>query len=199
MAPCRHCSTQCPQPCSRPPPNHASTGDSWTLQEGLCHTQVCCTQSPCPCGSPLLTRTSSADSLCGVSGSWCMALFEPSERLWRVWGLILKRDFVPPTVLLGLLLCPWMRGISSKSLQCCADAAPVPQSCSSPTHQQKIGFQIYWAWPCPSEQDPVSPSISLSHQEASISLLLFSIRGHTDWKTQSQKTNQSDHMDHSLV
>ena len=29
--PCRHCCTQCPQPCSRPPPTHASAGDSWTL------------------------------------------------------------------------------------------------------------------------------------------------------------------------
>ena len=26
-----HCYTQCPQPCSRPPPTHASAGDSWTL------------------------------------------------------------------------------------------------------------------------------------------------------------------------
>ena len=69
----------------------------------------------------------------------------------------------------------------------------------SPTHQQKIGLMIYWAWPCPSEQDPVSPSVSLSHQEASVSLLSFSIRGQTDWKPQSQKNSQSDHMDHSLV
>ena len=29
-------------------------------------------------------------SLCGISGSWCtQAMFEPSERLWQVWGLIL--------------------------------------------------------------------------------------------------------------
>ena len=28
---CRHCSTQCPWPCSRPSQIHASTGDSWTL------------------------------------------------------------------------------------------------------------------------------------------------------------------------
>ena len=28
--PYRHCHTQRPQPCSRPPPTHASTGDSWT-------------------------------------------------------------------------------------------------------------------------------------------------------------------------
>ena len=29
--PCTHCHTQCPRPCSRPPPTHASAGDSWTL------------------------------------------------------------------------------------------------------------------------------------------------------------------------
>ena len=68
------------------------------LQEGLCHAQVCSTQSPCPCGSPMLTCTSIGDtqtqfclSPCGVSGSWCTeALFEPSECLWREWGLILN-------------------------------------------------------------------------------------------------------------
>ena len=26
-----HCCTQCPQPCSRPPLTHISTGDSWTI------------------------------------------------------------------------------------------------------------------------------------------------------------------------
>ena len=69
----------------------------------------------------------------------------------------------------------------------------------SPTHQQKIGLKIYWAWPRPSEQDPVSPTVSLSHQEASVNLLSLSVRGQTEWKPQSQKTNQTDHMDHSLV
>ena len=29
--PCMHCYTQHPQACSRPPPNHTSTRDSWTL------------------------------------------------------------------------------------------------------------------------------------------------------------------------
>ena len=76
------------------------------LQEGLYHTQVCCTQSPCPCGSPLpIPHTSAGDaqtqfclSLCGVSGSWCaQGLFEPSEHLRRVWGLILNA--VSPFVL----------------------------------------------------------------------------------------------------
>ena len=95
------------------------------LQEGLCHTHVCCSQSPCPCGSPLLTCTSTGDaqiqfclSLCGVSGSWCaQGLFEPSEHLWREWGLILNLNSPPPTILLGLLLCPWLPAISSLSLK----------------------------------------------------------------------------------
>ena len=60
------------------------------------------------------------------------------------------------------------------------------------SHKQKIALKIYWAWPSPSEQDPVTLSVSLSHQEASESLLSSSIRGQTDWKLQSQKTNQSD-------
>ena len=29
--PCMHCYTHCPEPCSWPPPTHASAGDSWTL------------------------------------------------------------------------------------------------------------------------------------------------------------------------
>ena len=77
------------------------------LLEGLYHTHVCCTQSPCPCGSPLLTHTSTVDTqtqfclrLSGVSGSWCaQGLFEPSEHLWRVWGLILN--------VISLLLPSW--------------------------------------------------------------------------------------------
>ena len=63
----------------------------------------------------------------------------------------------------------------------------------SPTHQQEIGVKVYW------EQDPVFPLVSLSHQEASISFLSFTIRGQIEGKSQSQKTNQIDHMDHSLV
>ena len=69
----------------------------------------------------------------------------------------------------------------------------------SPTQQQKIGLKIYWVWPRPSEQDPVSSSVNLFHQESSLNLLSFSSRRQTEWKPQSQKTNQSDHMNHSLV
>ena len=55
------------------------------------------TQSPCPCDRLLPTHTSTGDtqtefcvSLCGDPGSWCtQGSFEPSEHLWREWGLIL--------------------------------------------------------------------------------------------------------------
>ena len=78
------------------------------LQEGLCHTQIYCTQSPCPCGRPLLTHTFAGDiqtwfwlSLCVVSGSWwAQGLFEPSEHLWQVRGLILNA-ISPPYHLAG--------------------------------------------------------------------------------------------------
>ena len=69
----------------------------------------------------------------------------------------------------------------------------------SPDHQQKIESKIYWAWPGSSEKDPVAPSVSLSHQEASIRLLILSIRRQTECKPQSQKTKQTNHMDQSLV
>ena len=57
-------------------------------------------RAPAPAASPLLTRTSTGDahtqfclSLCGVSGSWwTQGLFEPSERLWWQWGLILNAN-----------------------------------------------------------------------------------------------------------
>ena len=41
----------------------------------------------------------------------------------------------------------------------------------------------YWTQPRASEQDPISLSVSLSHQEVSISLLPFSVIGQTDWTT----------------
>ena len=83
--PFMHCCTQCPQPCSRLLPTHASVRDFWTLscKSGsvscgvtapfswvlvhtsfcLCPPRVCfCTQSPCPCSSPLVTHTSAGDT-----------------------------------------------------------------------------------------------------------------------------------------
>ena len=67
------------------------------------------------------------------------------------------------------------------------------------THPQETELQIYWAWLCPSEQHPVFPTTSPSHKEAWINPLSSSIRGQMEWKLQSQKANQNDHMDHSFV
>ena len=43
-------------------------------------------------------------------------------------GFDSKRDFTPPTILLGLLLCLRMWGISSQSFQSCATAIQAPHS-----------------------------------------------------------------------
>ena len=82
------------------------------LQDTLCHTQVCCTQSPCPCGRPLLTRTFAGDTQTqfwfSLSGSWCTQdFFEPSWAPLMGKGFDSKCGFTLPTILLGLLLCPW--------------------------------------------------------------------------------------------
>ena len=89
-------------------------------------------RAPSPAASPLLTHTSSGDtqtqfclSLCGFSGSWCaQGMFEPSDCLWNVWGLILN-------VILPLIPCCWG---SSKSLQLHTAATPVPHSRHSSTY-----------------------------------------------------------------
>ena len=67
---------------------------------------------------------------------------------------------------------------------------------SFPYNEKDIFFG--WAWPCPSEQDPVFPTVSLSQQETSISLLSLSLRGQTEWKPQSQKTNQTITLSNSM-
>ena len=103
------------------------------LQEGLCHTQVCCTQSPCPCGSPLLTCTTTGEtqtqfclSLCGVSGSWCaQGLFEPPERLWWEWSLILNSNLPLLPSCWGFSLA-FGRGVSPQSF---SGAAQLPLQC----------------------------------------------------------------------
>ena len=64
----------------------------------------------------------------------------------------------------------------------------------SPTLQLKIGLKMYCGWPHPSEQDPVFPTVSLSHQEGSISLLSLSLSGQKEWKPQSQKTNHQTYL-----
>ena len=72
--------------------------NSHLFYEGLFHPQVYWTQISCHCISQLLTCTSTGDtqtqfclSLCGVFRSWSTQdMFEPSEHLWWVWGLMLN-------------------------------------------------------------------------------------------------------------
>ena len=68
------------------------------------------------------TQTQFCLSLCGISGSWCtQGLFESCGHLCQFDS---KHEFMPPTIFLGLLLCPWMWGISSKSFQHHAATSP---------------------------------------------------------------------------
>ena len=67
----------------------------------------------------------------------------------------------------------------------------------SPAHQQKIGLKMSMAPPIRTR-----PSFPLTQSLPSGSFhkpLILSIRGQIEWNPQSQKTNQTDHMDHSLV
>ena len=90
-------------------------------------TQVCCSQSPWPCVRPLLTHASAGDTqtLKSRSGSvscrghcsfpWVLVCtrFVCTFREFLV-GMRFdsKSDCTSPTVLLGLLFCPWTWGIS---------------------------------------------------------------------------------------
>ena len=62
-------------------------------------------------------------------GLWVLVL---TRCVWALWASLVgmgfdsKRNLAPPTILLGLLLCPWTLDISSKSLQC--HAATIPMS-----------------------------------------------------------------------
>ena len=75
--PCMHCCTQCLQPCIRPSPTHASTGDSWTLM-GMSGSVSCGVTAPfswvlvhtrfylCPPRVYFPTPVSSGDSMVGL-------------------------------------------------------------------------------------------------------------------------------------
>ena len=69
-------------------------------------------------------------------------------------------------------------GVGQLGLVCCNSWGPK----ESDTTERLIWSDLIW-----SEQDLYSPTVSLSHQEASINLLSLSIRGQTVWKPQSQK------------
>ena len=90
-------------------------------------------------------------------------------------------------------------GLSGGSVSQHFGLRPNNREGTQPPPSTENWIQYCWAWPRPSEQDPVSPTVIVSHQEASITLLSLFIRGQTEWKPWSQKTNQTDHMDFNLV
>ena len=76
---------------------------------------------------PLPTCTSTGDRCSNtvLSGSlWGPWVLVSTRFVWALWASLVgvgfdsKGEFAPPTVLLGLLLCPWTWGISSQLLQC---------------------------------------------------------------------------------
>ena len=105
----------------------------------------------------------------------------------------------------SVLTSEWVRipcenpGVSGGSMGQHFGLRPNSREGTQPPPLTKYWIKDYWAWPCPSEQDPVSPIVTVSHQEASITLLSLFIRGQTEWKPQSHKINQTDPMDYSLV
>ena len=111
----------------------------------LSYTQVCCTEIPDPCGSPLLSHTFTGDTQTVLSQSlWDLWVPVCTRFVWALWtclpgmGFDSKWDFPSPIFLLGLLLCPWMWGISSKLLQHCAATAPTPAIL--------LGLFCPWTW-----------------------------------------------------
>ena len=73
----------------------------------------------------MLTCNSTGDA----QTQFCLSPWDPwvlvhTRLVWTLWASLVgmefdsKCEFTPPTVLLGLLLCPWMWGISSQLLQC---------------------------------------------------------------------------------
>ena len=74
-------------------------------------------------------------------------------------------------------------------------AKQLPGRECNPTHQQIIGLKLYWARPCPPEQDSVFPITCPSHQEAYTRLSASSIRGQTEEarSTVSQQLKQKSY------
>jgi len=168
--------------------------------------QVCCSQSPCPCGRPLLTPASAdTQTLNSRSGSVSVGslgpgannvFFELSKCFWLVWGLIVNA--VSP-----LLLSCWgfsfglgcgvsfFGGIQHSPIDGVQQWVAILEfsqgKMSTRPSTLPSGLKIYWAWPCPAEQDPDSPTANPSQQKPFTSLLSSPIRGQTDWKP--QKTN----------
>ena len=89
----------------------------------------------------LLRRHSDTVLSQSLWGLWILVCTRYVSALWASvagMGFDSKCDFTPPTVLLGLLLCPWTWGISSKSLQHQTAVASAPTIL--------LGLLCPWTW-----------------------------------------------------
>ena len=130
----------------------------------------------------------------------------PFRRSGRVRKIPWRRDRLPTMVLLGSLVAQLVK--NPPSVQ---DTWVQSLGWENPLEKGKATYSSILAWRIPWAVKSVGLqrvrqdwatctfTFSLSHREASVRLLSFSIRGQTDWKPQAQETNQSDHTDHSLV
>ena len=81
-----------------------------------CASQVCCSQSPYSPVRPLLIRGSAGGTQTHKSRSssvscesWCeQSFFWALQVSLAFMGFDSKHEFIPPIILLGLLLCSWM-------------------------------------------------------------------------------------------
>jgi len=105
---------------------------------------------------------------------------------FRIWNS--STGIPSPPLALLIVMLPKAH-LTLHSWSCFADCIELPYPLTENWIKDLLSMAL------PIRTRPSFPTVSLSHQEASISLLSFSIRGQTDWKPQSQKTNQTDHMD----
>ena len=101
--PWTHCYTQCPQSCSRPPPTHASAGDSWTLtgKSGSVSWGGHCSFLLGPGVHKVLflpSKSLSAQSCVSSGGSVAGLMVTPSKRAYAISGSIAPRAPAPVAV-----------------------------------------------------------------------------------------------------
>ena len=138
-----HCCTHCPQPCSRPLPTHASTGDSWT-RPGKSGSVSCGVTAP-------------------FSGSWCTRFCLHPPRVyfpvlctfWQLCGGV-NGDFLPEGLRHTQVCCtqspcprssPLLTRTSTGDAQkqFCLNLGGVPGSwCTQ--HLFKPSQHLWWEW-----------------------------------------------------
>ena len=111
----------------------------------------------------------------------------PWRRRWQPTSVFLPGEFHGQRSLAGYR--PWGRKESDKTEWLTHTYSWITlgkkqtgRECN-PTHQRIIGLKLYWARPCPPEQELVFPTTSPSHKEVYTSLLASSIRGQTEVRT----------------